>query len=212
MTKNPLALVAGALIMLLGIGMALFFTYHIFIEEHLFKSRAELSKGTIVRKEIEYVRQAVFTDLASTRPTTGTPAGPAVPALPATTSTSSTAATTPTTAEILQTKYLLHYAFLAAGSTVPVTGVYDATERQYNAMEASQSVDVLYIPGRARDEHRVQVPVEFGSSFWAGISVLLFGCLFVAYLGWCFIFPEEEYDEPVSAAERKREKRKKGGK
>lgn len=209
MTKNPLALVAGALIMLLGIGMALFFTYHIFIEEHLFKSRAELSKGTIVRKEIEYVRQAVFTSLESTKPTTG---APAVPAVPTTTSTSSTAATTPTTADILQTKYHLHYAFLAAGSTVPVTGVYDATERQYNAMEAAQPVDVLYIPGRAQDEHRVQVPVEFGSSFWAGISVLLFGCLFVAYLGWCFIFPEEEYDEPVSAAERKREKRKKGGK
>ena len=206
MTKNPLALVGGALIMLVGAGFFLFFAYHLFVEEHVFRRSAHAATATIVQKETELTRADAFAD-----PGAEEPAERDDEATAETTSVDSADVSTDVTGtagDIIRTRYLLHYSFRPEGASEPVTGVYEATERQYGVVEERSEIELLYTPDAPHDNHRLMVPIEFGGSFWAGVSVLLLGCLFIAYLGWCFIFPEEEYEEVQSAAERKREKRR----
>jgi len=203
MTKNPLALGAGILLMLLGLGLAGFFSYQFFFEEQVYRSEAASAQGVVVRKE----KAETFAEPFGTDSTAGTKT--TTPAATATASTSSAAATTATThGPLIDVKYNLHYAFTPAGATAPVTGVYEAPKKLFERINERDEVEVLYKADRPKDDNRPLFPVEFGSSFYAGVSVLLGGCLFIAYLGWCFIFPEDEVVE-ASAAENKKEKRKK---
>ena len=207
MTKNPLALGAGVLLMLLGIGMAAFFGYQFFLEEKHYRSQAKSVMGIVTQKEEEKRYAEGLASKDATKKTTSAAASTAG----TTGSAASVPATTHTTEQVIATYLKLHYSFVPAGATEPVTGVYRATKRLFKAMKEKESVEVLYIPGKAKENHRPLFPIKFGSSFYAGVSVLLGGCLFIAYLGWCFIFPE---DEPVSssAADRKKIKKKKGKK
>lgn len=201
MTKNPLALGAGVLLMLFGIALACFFGYQFFLEERMYRNSAASTMGEIVRKEQdERYADALDETATATKPSTSA-------AAPATDSTSPTTTTTSRPYAII---YKLHYAFTPAGATTAVTGEEKVNERLFKRVEEKQQVEVLYKKEAPADDHRVLFPVEFGSSFYAGVSVLLGGCLFIAYLGWCFIFPE---DEPASqpASERKKSKKKKKG-
>ena len=199
--------------MLFGIAMAAFFGYQFFLEERHYRASAKSVMGVVTRKHEEKI-YADGLDSSGKSATTTAAKGAVDKTAKTTTadaSTASTAATTKTTDRVVMTKYHLHYSFMPAGATKPVTGVYKATERLFKAMKEKESVEILYVPGKAKDDHRALFPIKFGSSFYAGVSVLLGGCLFIAYLGWCFIFPE---DEPVSpsASDRKKSKKKKGKK
>ena len=215
MTKNPLALGAGVLLMLFGICLAAFFGYQFFLEEKHYRSQAKSVMGIVTQKEEEKIyAEGLDSDgsAAGSKKTTGAAAAAAAAAKTATTGSQASApATTETTERVIMTKLKLHYSFLPAGATDPVTGVYKATERLFKAMKEKESIEVLYMPDKPKEDHRPLFPIKFGSSFYAGVSVLLGGCLFIAYLGWCFIFPE---DEPVSSSssERKKSKKKKKGK
>ncbi len=208
MTKNPLALWAGVAIMLFGITMASYFGYQFFLEEKFYRSAAKSVTGTVMRKEKDEIFADPFEDLSKTKPTTETAA--VSTAVKATESTTSTEATTTTTKprDLIKTNYIIHYAFTPVDATAPVTGVYTTTKRLFEAMEKGNEVEVLYVPGKAEEDNRPLFPIKFGGSFYAGISVLFGGCLFIAYLGWCFIFPEDE-PHAQSAAESKRAKREK---
>ena len=206
MTKNPLALGAGVLIMLFGISFGCFFGYQFFIEEKVYRSNAKSVMGQLVEKEkdVRYSEALASKkeEQVKEEPPSEEKTSP---------STESSAETTKTTEEAVATFYKLHYSFKPMGKTKAVTGVFESSERLFNSMKEGDSVEILYIPGKAEEDHRALFPIKFGKSFYAGVSVLLGGCLFIAYLGWCFIFPE---DEPIipSASENKKAKREKAPK
>jgi len=211
MTKNPLALGAGVVFMLFGAGLASFFGYYLFAEARIFKSSAILTDATIVEKEKKEITQMMFGDESESAgsPTTGTPKPTTQASSPITTnSTASQGATTSTTTVVLNVKYLLHYAFTPQGATEPVTGTFEGSERQFDVVEENQKLKLWYVAQSPKEQHRLDVPIKFGGSYYGGIGALFGGCLFIGYLGWCFIYPEE--DSPSSgipAAERKKTKR-----
>ncbi len=195
MTKNPLALVGGIIIMLFGISLGIFFGYNFFFEEKMYRKANKSVMGILVRKE----KQEIYPDALSTKDEEKQKAAAATQNTTRTQNT--TKAPTKSTTETAQTtapemkpliKYNLHYAFTPAKATTPVTAVLnDTTERLFNAMTVNDKIEILYNEKNPKEDHRALFPYDFGRSFYLGVGALLGGALFITYLGWCFIFPED---------------------
>jgi hypothetical protein len=220
MTKNPLALVGGVLTMIFGLSLALFLGYNVFLEEKMYRRNNESVMGIIIEKEEQKIYNEPLS-AGSTKATTDTektdgtkpvadgtkpvadgtkpvadgtkpvadgtkPIGNKVKK-----SAENTKTTTPPMEEPT-IRYNLHYSFTPAGATQPVTSVLtNTTKRLFGVIKENDKVEVLYMKDSPLENHRALFPYEFGQSFYLGIGALFGGALFITYLGWCFIFPED---------------------
>lgn len=190
MTKNPLALAGGVIVMLFGLSIGLFLGYNVFLEEKMYRKSNESVMGTIVEREEQKIYPPLSAEATKPSTSTATPSDDKS----ATSDNKSAKATKTTTPPLDEPmiRYNLHYSFTPAGATEPVTSVLNnTTKRLFEAVKENDKLEVIYVKTSPKENHRALFPYEFGKSFYGGIGALFAGAFFITYLGWCFIFPED---------------------
>ncbi len=83
----------------------------------------------------------------------------------------------------------LYYSFTPTGATTAVSSKQMVPRAVYEKLLSTDSVKVYYLP-RDPSVHKLDLPVDY-TNFWLMAAALIGLGLFIAFLGYTFIFPEE---------------------